>query len=224
MIWPSMAGRFSFATSGAPARLVVGVMIPSRERATWLSHQVLPHEPAIRAWLRRRRVDGLETDDIVQETYAVLSGLPSVAHIHSPRAYAFQTAQSVILRHLRRARIVRIDAIGDPALLDAAIEDLSPERHAAARQQLRRAIEVISSLPPKRREAFTLRKMDGLSQRDVARRMGISESTVEKHIGRALQALMCAMKDGGPSDLCESEDCSDRDQQLHAKAENQRAN
>jgi RNA polymerase sigma-70 factor (ECF subfamily) len=43
-------------------------------------------------------VAGLEPDDIVQETYAVLAGLPSVAHIQSPRAYAFQTAQSIILR------------------------------------------------------------------------------------------------------------------------------
>ena len=172
-------------------------MILTHDRTTWLCRHILPHEPALRAWLRRRRVDGLETDDIIQETYAVLAGLAVVEHIESPRAYAFQTAQSVILRHLRRARIVRIDAIGDVDLLTTAIDEPSPERQVSAREELRRVTELIADLPTKCREAFTLRKVDGLSQREVAQRMGISESTVEKHIGRALRTLMNAMRYGG---------------------------
>jgi RNA polymerase sigma-70 factor (ECF subfamily) len=172
-------------------------MIPSHDRTSWLARHVLPHEPALRAWLRRRRIDGLETDDIIQETYAVLAGLAAVEHITSPRAYAFQTAQSVILRHLRRARIVRIDSVGAMDLLNAAIDEPSPERQASSRQELRRVADLIAALPAKCRQAFTLRKVEGLSQRDVARQMGISESTVEKHIGRALRTLMCAMQYGG---------------------------
>ncbi|WP_293905154.1 RNA polymerase sigma factor [Phenylobacterium sp.] len=172
-------------------------MIPPHERSSWLARHILPHEPALRAWLFRRRVDGLETDDVVQETYAVLAALPAVEHIASPKAYAFQTANSVILRHLRRARIVRIDAIGDVESLTTALDEPSPERHAAGRRDLHRVSELIAALPLKCREAFTLRKVEGLSQRATAQRMGISESTVEKHIGRALRILMAAMKTGG---------------------------
>jgi len=149
----------------------------------------MPHEPALRAWLHRRRVDGLETDDVVQETYAVLAGLGSIDHIGSPRAYAFQTAQSVISRHLRRAKVVRIDTPGDVETLGLPLDQPSPEREAASRQELKLVTALIAALPPKCREAFTLRKFEGLSQRQVAQRMGISESTVEKHIGRALQVL-----------------------------------
>lgn len=178
-------------------------MTPSPERAAWLSHQILPHEPALRAWLRRRQIENLDVDDIVQETYAVLAALPAVAHIHAPRAYAFQTAKSVILRHLRRARIVRIDALGDAALLDAAGDEPSPERQASAREELRQVIALVDALPPKRREAFRLRKMEGLSQRDVAQRMGISEGTVEKHVGHALNSLMAAMEHDGAQALSE---------------------
>jgi len=151
----------------------------------------------LRAWLRRRAVVGLETDDVVQETYAVLAGLAAVEHIESPRAYAFQTAQSIILRHLRRARIVRMDAMDDVDLQANAIDEPSPEQQVSARQDLRRVADLISQLPAKCREAFTLRKIEGLSQRDVAQRMGISESTVEKHIGRALHTLMDAFRYGG---------------------------
>jgi RNA polymerase sigma-70 factor (ECF subfamily) len=171
-------------------------MRPSPERTSWLSREILPHESGLRAWLRRRLVAGLELDDIVQETYAVLAALPTVAHIQSPRAYALQTARSIILRHLRRARVVRIDSIGDAAQLDTALEDPSPERQAASRQDLRLAMAIIADMPAKRREAFTLRKIEGLSQREIARRMGISESTVEKHVGQALRRLMDAMNGG----------------------------
>ena len=97
-------------------------------------------------------------------------------------------------------QIIRPDgaAIGDIDLLGAASDDPSPERQAASRQELRRVTSLIAALPAKCREAFTLRKVEGLSQRDIALRMAISESTVEKHIGRALRTLMDAMKVGGP--------------------------
>ena len=169
--------------------------IPTQSRTAWLAQHILPHEPTLRAWLRRRRIDGLEVDDVVQETYAVLSALPAVGHITSPRAYAFQTAQSLILRHLRRARIVRIDSIGDVESLTAALDEPSPEQQASARQQWRQVCAHIDRLPVKCREAFVLRKIDGLSQRQIAQRLGVSESTVEKHIGRALRLLMAAMKE-----------------------------
>jgi RNA polymerase sigma-70 factor (ECF subfamily) len=198
-------------------------MTPSNERSRWLARNVLPHEPALRAWLRRREVDGLETDDIIQETYAVLAAAASVDHIASPRAYAFQTAHSLILRHLRRARVVRIEAMGDIESLKPVGEDPSPERQTAARQELRRVSELIEGLPAKCREAFTLRKVSGLSQRQVAERMGISESTVEKHIGRALRTLMEAMKDGGISAVEASQEQEDLSLRTNARTRKQRS-
>lgn len=195
----------------------MNAMIPSNDRSVWLARQVLPHEPALRAWLRRRRIEGLEIDDVVQEAYAVLAGLASVDHIESPRAYAFQTAQSVILRHLRRARVVRIDTFDNLEMLNIPVDEASPELQTSSRQELRRVADLIASLPPKCREAFSLRKMEGLSQRDVARRMGISESTVEKHIGRALRTLMDAMKDGGNYPPNASEDQDQRDSRANGR-------
>lgn len=168
------------------------------QRAAWLGQQVFPHEAELRAWLTRRTLAGVEIDDIVQETYAILAGLGSTEHIRNPRTYMFEVAKSIVLQALRRSRIVTFDALAEAAGgLQTPSDQPSPERIASDRQELGRVAAMIADLPPKCREAFILRKVHGLSQRDVARRMGISENTVEKHIGRALGILIAAVGHGG---------------------------
>lgn len=158
-------------------------------RAEWLAQHVLPHEPALRAWLSRRAVPHADVDDIVQESYAVLAGLPGVAHIGSPRAYVFRTAWSLILRQVRRSQVVSIHTVEDLGALDLEADEPGLERQLSGRQELRRLAAAIDSLPPRCREVFMLRKVEGLSQREVARHSGLSESTVEKHVGKAVRLL-----------------------------------
>src|ERR1700722_20404244 len=166
----------------------------SDERAIWLADHVLPFEPARRAWLARRRLVNLEVDDIVQETYAVLAELESVAHIRNCRTYLYSVAHSIILRHLRHERVVSIEAMADIDRLGIYSEELSPEEAVSHFQELRNIALKIAALPDRCREAFTLRRIHGLAQRDVAVKMGVSEGTVEKHIGKAIKLLMTGMK------------------------------
>lgn len=165
----------------------------SEARSRWLADHVLPHDPALRSWLRGHAPASMEVDDIVQEAYAVLAGLEDVAHILQPRAYLFTVARSVMLQQMRRARIVPIVAVAEIERLSILTDDVTPERKAVAGQELHRMKVFIASLPRKCREAFVLRRVEGLPQREIARRMGISENTVEKHIGKALKLLMEAM-------------------------------
>ena len=171
--------------------------LATHERAIWLARHALPHEPALRAWLSRRPLAGLEVDDIVQETYAILAALERVDHIQTPRTYMFEVAKSVVLRSLRRGRIVAFEALAEAEGLEPPSAEPSPETVAADRQELGRLAALIAGLPAKCREAFTLRKVHGLSQREVARRMGVSENTVEKHVGKGLGVLMTALGRGG---------------------------
>ncbi|WP_374036554.1 RNA polymerase sigma factor [Brevundimonas staleyi] len=161
----------------------------------------MPHEAALRAWLRNRKLPGLEIDDIIQETYSKLIALDSVAHIRNPRTYAFQTAHSVLVSQARRARVVSFELVADIDELAAIADDPSPERQIADRDELRRLGEAIAGLPGKIRDVFTLRRIEGLSQREVATRLGLSESTVEKHMSRSLLLLADRFVRGGnPSD------------------------
>lgn len=159
-------------------------------RATWLARNVLPNESALRAWLRRRGLQHAAVDDVLQETYAVLAELQSIEHIRDARTYMFSVARNLMLQHLRRSKIVPVDFVADPDRLGSATQDNGPEQHAAAAQLAQRFQELLAELPEKCRVAFTLRKVEGLSQREAAERMGISESTIEKHVGKALRVFL----------------------------------
>lgn len=170
----------------------------SKQRAAWLGQRVFPHEAALRAWLARRPLTGaMDIDDVVQESYAILAGLESVDHIRNPRTYVFEVAKSVVLQALRRSSVVTIDALAEAEALQVPANEPSPEMIAADRQELGRLATLIGTLPPRCCEAFTLRKVHGLSQREVAERLGLSESTVEKHIIKALSILTSAIGRGG---------------------------
>jgi RNA polymerase sigma-70 factor (ECF subfamily) len=169
----------------------------SHARALWLSKHVLPHEPALRAWLKQRRVVDLDIDDIVQESYAKLAALESVEGIKHPKNYFFQTAFSIVATHVRRSRVVSIYAVEDIDSLNATADEPSPERQLQDRDELRRIAEAIASLPEPSREVFILRRVDGYSQREVAARLKLTENSVEHHMAKAIRFMMDLFGRGG---------------------------
>lgn len=168
------------------------------ERTRWFMHHILPHEAALRHWLSRRSApDVFDIEDIIQESYAVLAERERVDDILNPRAYLFQVAQSLVVRNIRRARIVPILAVEDLGAVDFADEAATPEQSAIAHDDLRQLARVIASMPGQTREAFILRRIRELPQREIAARMGISENTVEKHIVRGIRWLDRWFASGG---------------------------
>ncbi|MFW7266567.1 RNA polymerase sigma factor [Gluconacetobacter sp. Hr-1-5] len=156
------------------------------ERISWVASQVLPHEAALRVWLRRFR--DIDVDDVVQDSYAAMI-TADITGIRNPRAYLFTVARSVVLRHYRRARIISITALTDFDAQSIVDDGADAERTLGARQELARLYTFIEELPQRCRHILLHRKLDGLSQREVAQRMGVSESVVEKQLARALRAL-----------------------------------
>lgn len=175
----------------------------SDERALWLGQNMLPHEPALRAWLSRRRIGDLEVDDVIQETYARLIILSDVGGIKNPKTYLFQVARSVIASSLRGVKVVTI-TVSDPEALDLAGDEPSAEVQLSDRQELQRLIEAIAALPEPSRTIFRLRRIEQLSQRAIAERMRMPESTVEKHISRALGKISGLFGRGGRDRLLAS--------------------
>ncbi|HEY0281286.1 MAG TPA: RNA polymerase sigma factor [Rhizomicrobium sp.] len=176
----------------------------SKERAQWLARHVLPHEAALRAWLRGKSTLGFEADDVVQETYTILATKADIDTIRNPKAYMFQVAYSVILQQLRHARVVPITAVADFAGLEAVLDAPSPEQAVVARQELAILMRAIEAMPRQTRQAFILRRIEGLSQAQIARHMRLSEHTVEKHIARGIKLLLAQFGHGGNASLAAS--------------------
>jgi RNA polymerase sigma factor (sigma-70 family) len=200
------------------------VALDDVERARWFMQKILPHEAALRGWLSRRRAPAaFDIDDIVQESYAVLAERERIDDILNPRAYLFQVAQSLVVRNIRRARIVSILAVDDLGLLDVADDAATPEQNAIAHDDLRQLAEVIASMPGQTREAFVLRRVRGLSQREIASRMGLSENTVEKHIVRGIRWLGDWFASGGTPPAKTSSQLEREKRRAGARARNQPA-
>jgi RNA polymerase sigma-70 factor (ECF subfamily) len=166
----------------------------------WVGNNIVPHEADLRAWLRRVGTPTHEIDDVVQEAYVRLAALQSVSHIRSGRAYLFTTARSVMLQRLRREQIVRIEAMSEVEALMLADSAPSPECQVGARMQLEKVLSIIDQLPERCREIFRLRKIEGVSQKEIAQRMRLPEHTVEAEASRGLKQIMkCLAKSGGNS-------------------------
>jgi RNA polymerase sigma-70 factor (ECF subfamily) len=163
-----------------------------------LAAHVLPHEPAMRAWLRRTtQMSDSDIDDIVQETYSILARLESVDAIRDPRTYAMQVAKSVFLQDLRKSKIVPIGSAADLAALGDVDDAPNPEQHAHGQRELRRVEAAVAEMPENVRKVFWLRRVEGLSQRETASSLGLAEHTVEKYSARGMKFLLRQFGRGG---------------------------
>jgi RNA polymerase sigma factor (sigma-70 family) len=171
---------------------------PREKILAWVAAEVLPHESSVRGWLIRAfgAGAGMDVDDVIQEAYCRLSMLTDIGHIASSRAYFFQTARNIVLEQMRRARIVRLEAMTELQHASIIDDEPSPERIAGGRRELARVMDLIASLPDRCRTVIELRKIHGLSQREIARRLGVSENVVENDSVRGLRMILKALAEG----------------------------
>jgi RNA polymerase sigma-70 factor (ECF subfamily) len=132
-----------------------------------------------------RFASDLDIDDIVQETYAGMAR--QHATVREARAFMFVVARNAVIATLKQRRIVRIVAIADLDSFPLVDGQANGEQSLVGREELEMLQAALADLPERCREVLTLRKIDGLAQRDVAARLGLSESTVEKHVSAGIR-------------------------------------
>lgn len=144
------------------------------------------HAGELRRFLRNRRGLG-DAEDIVQEGFIRLlqngsAAMPDNAAAWLHRTCANLAADSHDYRSVRER--FHVDCADINALEDTTAD---PAQRIAARQQLLRVWFALHNLPTLCRHAFLLNRLDGMSQKAIAKHLGISEKTVERHVLRALE-------------------------------------
>ncbi|MEJ1962747.1 MAG: RNA polymerase sigma factor [Gammaproteobacteria bacterium] len=163
----------------------------------WFATEILIHEAALTRYLRRVWFKQAEIPDFRQEIYIRVYESAAKALPASPKAFLFATARNLIADHVRRERVVSIDYTQDLDSLNVLVEEISPEQRLSARQELKRLSAALDQLPDDCRSVIWLRRVEGLSQKEAAHRLGMPEGTLESHLCRGLRLLMKAVFDTG---------------------------
>ncbi|MBL8265173.1 RNA polymerase sigma factor, partial [Steroidobacter sp.] len=129
-----------------------------------------------------------------QEVYVRVYEAARRARPLSARAFMFVTARNLMNDRLRRGRVVSIEAMEEFGDSTLAICEVTPERQESARAELKRVARAFRRLSPKCREVVWLRRVDGLSQKEVAQHLGVSSRTVETHLIRGMQLIADALR------------------------------
>ena len=106
---------------------------------------------------------------------------------HSPSALLYTTARNLAISRLRHEKVVQCSITAVSVAEELRGDNSSAEQSVSQSQRLNELLLVINSLPPKCRDVFVLRWIHGLSQRAIGERLGIAESTVEKHLAKGLR-------------------------------------
>lgn len=152
---------------------------PDSELARWFATEIQPHEAALRAWLKGRFPGLVDGDDVIQDAYTRLLKARGTGPIASAKAFLYVTARNLALNRLRHQRHACPSAFTETDPSSVIDESAVVTESVTRAEDLEILIEAIQSLPDRCRQILTLRKIYGLSQREVAERLGISEHTVE---------------------------------------------
>lgn len=172
------------------------------EASTGLAALLAAHRAELHRFLLARTGNPAEADDLLHDMWIRLADVPS-GPIANGRAYLYRVANNMVLDKVReRARRSARDRAWHgvqygqtEAGQDAADLRADAERTLIEREETAQLASAIANLPEGARRAFRLHKIDGLSHAEVAARLGISRSGVEKHIALAMRHLRRALGD-----------------------------
>lgn len=153
-------------------------------------------------FLIARTGDSGEAEEVLQDVWIRLRQVPA-GPIANGRAYLYRMAQNLVVDRIRekQRRMQRERAWLDDRTDRAAsgAEPVDPSRTAEdtilEREETARLLSALATLPDGARHAFELHKIEGLSHAEVAQRLGISKSGVEKHMAVAMKYLRRALLD-----------------------------
>ena len=147
------------------------------------------YRPALVSYFARRIHSTVEAEDLTQEVLMRLAGA-DLKSIENPEAYLFSIASNLLRDRARRERVrsnIRQEIAQSPEL---GVEMLDPHRVAEGQDMLDTMYLALAELPEKTRRIFVLYRIENVSRKTIADQFGLCESSIDKHVSRAMGYLI----------------------------------
>jgi len=146
------------------------------------------YKSALKYFISSYVVNSQDVDDVCQETFLRTYKSSLENEVLKPKSFMFRVAKNLIVSDFRKASTQLNEYVEDIDLVDSKLELDDLENNVLAQEKLGIMCEAIAGLPNKCRQAVVMRKVYGLSTKDIAKRMKISTITVSNYITKG----MCA--------------------------------
>lgn len=140
------------------------------------------------AYFARRVGSRSEAEDLTQEVFLRMVRRLELDNVENVEAFVFRTAVNLLRDRSRRDKSQNERKV-EFANRNPDVDDLSPERVFDSRQSLTNVIAVLEGLDERTRDAFILHRLEGMKHAQIAELLGVSVSSVEKYIIKALTLL-----------------------------------
>ena len=157
------------------------------EYARWFLDEVQPHERSLKAYLRAAAPSPMDVEDLLQESYLRLIRAKEQNPIRCVKALLFAIARNAVCDAVREKLSNREFSSTEMEALPVLDDGTNVIELVSQKQEHALLAEAIRALPERCREVLLLRKIQGISQRDIAAKLGISENTVESLVSRGLR-------------------------------------
>ncbi len=174
-----------------------GVALVAKVSRQWFDEFVVTTRGELTGYLGRLLKSSDDALEVSQEAYlkVFVALRKNSEREHTPKALLYATARNVAISRLRHQKIVENTAGAVYINQELQVVERSPEQQACKSDDLQSLLQVINKLPPKCRKVLLLRMLEGLSQKQIASRLGIAVSTVEKHLAKGLRDSRDAMRE-----------------------------
>jgi RNA polymerase sigma factor (sigma-70 family) len=157
------------------------------EPGTPVYQAYVQHESLLKRFIGRFMRNSHDVEDIAQEAFLRAYAVERDRSIEQPKSFLFRIAKHAALSQLSRKSRQITDYIEDSDDSSVIQTEDSAEEQVSAREILGLHCEAVAELAPQCRHVYLLRKVHGLSHKEIALHLGIAVSTVEKHLMKAVE-------------------------------------
>lgn len=168
---------------------------------TGIGSAFLQHKTSLTKYISQYIKHPHDIEDIVHDAFLNSYAAEINTKIRKPRAFLFRTARNLALKHLNKSSTRLTDYLEDLDLSAVFNEKPSLEETVESHEQFAFFCQAVQRLPLQCRRAFILRKVYGLSHREIAEQLDISVSTVEKHLATGISRCSDYLRTRGYSYL-----------------------